>query len=736
MLQRPAGRGFAMGVLQLEVLDFRGPTRWRWRLTEFGGRFLADHEVRLNSQAPEYEAFTDLHLYLRWHAAPDRRLTSEAELVARVGRWIGEQVLGPVASAIVARNPVTVRLALPPEAAVLGYRPLELAHVNGRPLALQNVSFVVENLEESASANGAKVPVGERLRMLAVFSQPVGTSALNLRRERYALTRLIHTVAAINQKAIELHVLQYGVTRERLTDVLLEGSGWDVVHISGHGLPAGLLLEQADGRPDRLSSSVLVSLLEPAKQHIKLITMSSCHSAAVTAVEQLQLLGIRPPSGASMEMSGTQEQAGTAPLPAVVAEVVRRLDCATLAMRYPVVDDFAIGLAQHLYDLVLGKGQPLPRALQLTLPEVAADPPTPAAPALSVATPALFGARSVDLQLSLPEGRPVVFNETITKLAEFPPQPNRFVGRVDTMARANLALAPYSGQSGIALHGLAGAGKTACALELVYTHEQNFQRLIWHKAPNEGDDITGALTNLALALERQLPGLQLAHLVNDATALRAFLPKLTEFQERSRVLLVLDNLESLLTERGDWRDERYGWLVDALVGHDGLGRVILTARRPPQVLDARVQVQPLHALPLEETVLLARELPNLRRLVDGNAGLEEAAGRALMARTLSLVQGHPALLELADGQATDPTALEERLAEADRAWLAGKTSLAAFFEQGESAATDRDYLRVLEGWTRGVVRGLPIDAMSLFEVLCCLEEDDSCFGVMRRSPGG
>jgi hypothetical protein len=39
-------------VLRLEVLDFEGPTAWRWRLTDDeGGRFLADREVRLDAAA-------------------------------------------------------------------------------------------------------------------------------------------------------------------------------------------------------------------------------------------------------------------------------------------------------------------------------------------------------------------------------------------------------------------------------------------------------------------------------------------------------------------------------------------------------------------------------------------------------------------------------------------------------------------------------------------------------------
>src|SRR6266496_3672012 len=126
----------AVGLVQLEVLDFEGPTRWRWRLTEQpGGGFLADHQVDLDQTNAEYEAFTDLDGYLRWNAAPDRRLQSEAELIAQVGGWIGERVLGPVGPAILKRRPSTVRLVLPPEppeAAVLAYRPLELAYVEGR----------------------------------------------------------------------------------------------------------------------------------------------------------------------------------------------------------------------------------------------------------------------------------------------------------------------------------------------------------------------------------------------------------------------------------------------------------------------------------------------------------------------------------------------------------------------------------------------------------------------------
>ena len=296
-------------------------------------------------------------------------------------------------------------------------------------------------------------------------------------------------------------------------------------------------------------------------------------------------------------------------MPALATALADRLDCAVLGMRFPVVDDFALALNQQLYQLLIEQRQPLATAVGIALPDLVADPPTPACPALSAGTPALFGARAVDLVLDAPRGAPLVFDAERTKLAGFPDQPARFVGRVGVMIRANAVLAERSGHTGVLFHGMAGAGKTACALELAYTQEDNFRVLAWYKAPDEDHDISTALTDLALVLEGKLPGLKLAHLLDDTATLRAFLPTLTEFAQRSRFLLAVDNIESLLTAEGAWRDERWGLLIDALTGHSGLARVVLTSRRRPAGLDARVLAEPVHALSRDEAVLLARELP-------------------------------------------------------------------------------------------------------------------------------
>src|SRR6266851_492682 len=127
-----------MSELRLEARDFAGPGRWRWVLTGPGGGVVADHEGPLDAGCWQFEALTGLAGYLRWRVSPDRRIAHEAEIVADVGAWIGEQVLGAVGAAMAAARPATVRVVVPadpPEAAQLMFVPLELGHSGGRPLA-------------------------------------------------------------------------------------------------------------------------------------------------------------------------------------------------------------------------------------------------------------------------------------------------------------------------------------------------------------------------------------------------------------------------------------------------------------------------------------------------------------------------------------------------------------------------------------------------------------------------
>ena len=113
----------------------------------------------------------------------------------------GRELLGEsVGAAILAEAPVTVKVRVPSALERVLLWPLELAHVDGKPLAAQgDVTFVYDIAPDAPPRR--KAEVGETLRMLAVFSQPSRTSVLALRRERYALTRLVRRTLRGNGRA-------------------------------------------------------------------------------------------------------------------------------------------------------------------------------------------------------------------------------------------------------------------------------------------------------------------------------------------------------------------------------------------------------------------------------------------------------------------------------------------------------------------------------------------------------
>src|SRR5208337_2412472 len=448
--------------LRLEIYEFNDANRWRWRLTDAQGAFLADHAVALDRNEPRYEALFNLPAYLWQHSAPDRRDQDERRLLSEVGAWVGETVLGhDIGEKIMAHGfpPITVRVVVPRAAEQLLVMPLEIAHARGRPLTMQGVSLVFESPD---AAPPASAPMGDRLRLLAVLSLPPAGSPLNLRRERQMLRALVRR---LSMSAIELRVLQYGVTRDSLRDVLQEGDGWDLLHFSGHGLPGSLVLEKADGSPDLISGSEVANLLRQSGRRLKLVVLSSCLSAAASIEQSLSWLSIETAreEAAAGESAGAKGQDPEA-APTVARALVGALDCAVVAMRYAVEDEFATAYARSVYDGLFRQKQSLPQATQIALG--AALGGSSGTGALSVATPALFGAKAAELRL-IPPRRPASgFAVPETGLAFFPPEPEHFVGRVTAMTRASAALATESEKSSVLFHGMAGAGKTSCAVEL------------------------------------------------------------------------------------------------------------------------------------------------------------------------------------------------------------------------------------------------------------------------------
>jgi len=713
--------------LRLTLTDYLDATRWRWVLSDSRGNFLADHVVQLDPTTREYSGFRDLSTYLDYH----QPIYSPKQQLADLGTWIGEKVFGGLRKALWAQRAlpaVAVQVVLPKAADDLLFRPFELARfADGRSFGKAGVRFVY-GLEGTAAGAVAKEPVEKALRILAAFSLPVRANPLNLRRERYGLQRLVRDLNQTQNLAVELRVLQYGATRGTLREAMKEGEGWDIIHLSGHGQQGELLLENDRGGRDTIDADKLGALLDMAKARLKLLILDACYSGVGSQAAAREQVGLER---AAVRQEGAEgaapaETAGTA-LPGLVQTLSQRLDCAALAMRYPVGDAFATDLMLALYANLLENNQPLPAALHLALDDaLASDIPKPP---LSPATPILVGVRAAELELAPPQEAQRFVLPTVGLSIGFPSEPERFVGRLQPMLRASQALARRSRKRGVLFHGMPGAGKTACALELAYRHEHGrFQGHVWHRAPEAGNDISNALFKLMQDIQTQLnaPTLGLTTALADPQHFRQYtLPRLRALLQRSSLLLVLDNLETLLTDSDRWRDALWGEVVAALLAHDGPSRVVLTSRRVPAGLanHAKMQVEPIHALSFAESVLLARELPNLKRLFD------DEAGRVLLQQTLRVVQGHPKQLELADGLAADRPALAARVAAAATELADRADVLDTFFavggrREGETRQQDADFVRALQGWTAGVASGLTPTARLLFAFLCRLEPDD------------
>lgn len=334
-------------------------------------------------------------------------------------------------------------------------------------------------------------------------------------------------------------------------------------------------------------------------------------------------------------------------------------------------------------------------------------------------------ASAVELSVAPPVGKPVldlpvevkpVLAPTVEVMAGFPAEPTWFVGRAEVMAAAGTALAPASGRTVVVLYGMAGAGKTTCAVELAYRRQRAFVALAFWSAPTDPDQFGDALRLLAVALDAQLADYGFAMVEEIATPerLENFLPTLTAVFADAGLLLVLDNLETLLTPEGQWRDFRWAPLIGALTGHQGPSRVILTSRIVPAGLNPdTVLIQPVHALSRDESLWLVRRLPNLRPLLH-----TVALGRCV----LTLAQGHPTLLELADAAAADPPRLAYQLAEIEAA--VDGAALAAFLTQGHTRLDAEQLLQTFTTWTITVAATLPAPARLLLQALCRIEETD------------
>jgi hypothetical protein len=719
--------------LLLAAVDVAGPSRWRWELRdEATGEVIAEHHVSLDGtpDSDQVAAFGDLYEYVRWHADPVWH-DDEPRIIRKTGIWARHAVLGDaITDAITAAAPATVLVSVPAPADQALLWPLELAFANGAPLAVRgDVSFVYCMGRSGAVPDDPVRPV----RVLAAFSSPARTGAIALRRERHELAALIRRIVNRDGAAIELQVLQYGVTRQRLSEVIRSGGGWDVVHLSGHGNRAGFALERADGSMDYASAADLVDLLRPSLGRLKLAVLGSCKSAAEAATDTLRLLGL--PVQETRPGTGSAPDYAAGHVGGLARGLAEELGCAVVATRYPVSDEFLTAFNQVFYERMLSGGEPAGMASARALAAVLAGAPAggpvsgggsavavpgkAAPPGIPAATLGVFGASAAGLMLRAAPADRGPGRAGITQASErmvgFPDQAQRFVGRDATMTAATSALRAGSGTTAVLLHGMPGIGKTACALELAYLCQDQFSAAAFWRPP-AGSDPALVLQSLADALHKQLGESAAGFALPPRWGRRrwdTYARRLRESMRAGRVLVVIDNLEELLSPGGSWLDSRWEAIFDALAGHGGGSRLVAASRFAPescaQSSAGTSLLLPVGPLPQAEAATLARELPVLRALMfDGQPPAlgrisRSGAGWERVREALDRAAGHPGLLELDDAAVS---AQAEPLARAER-------------ERAE---------RGIGEWAAATLGVLPLDAKLMASFVAGLEPRD------RRSP--
>ncbi|MFI7608295.1 CHAT domain-containing protein [Micromonospora sp. NPDC049366] len=385
----------------------------------------------------------------------------------------------------------------------------------------------------------------------------------------------------------------------------LRRDAYHVLHLSAHGSPHGVELEDADGNAVDVQAEDLVRVLRRGGRPVPLIVLSSCHGAA----------------DADTGLAMTLVKHGAARV---------------IAMQTEISDRYATGLITRVYRALVEENVSVAAALgraRAAMFREAQDsdeywPPEYAVAALVAATDGpLWDPDAAPEPLSNPTELPAGAGARDLLLGDL-------VGRRALLRTVSAVLrdqiAPDGTSSlvnGVMLTGVAGIGKTAVAGR-VLTRLRDDIHDPWSIVVHSGVwDPQRLLADVAATPA----GAGLAGLAEPDAAWIA----LSEVLRARRLLIHFDDFEHNLTGDGtDFVDAVFGEVFVALCRAASRGKIFVSGRYPVprEVPLLRVEVPVLSDAEMMRLVL---RLPALRELDDD--GL-----------VLQAVGGHPRLLEFAD----------------------------------------------------------------------------------------
>ncbi|MGH4026586.1 MAG: CHAT domain-containing protein, partial [Pseudonocardiaceae bacterium] len=490
-----------------------------------------------------------------------------------------------------------------------------------RPLALHPLVTVYRKL----TAQPVR-PVPGPLRIVVAISAPDsgGGGVLDYERE---LRNVLAAVRGARAGDAQVRVVPFASTTA--IHAALKEEAAHVLHLSGHGEPGTLILEDEHGTAREVDADTFMDEAIPAGAMPPVISLAACYTDAPTEAGAASFAARLVERGASVvigtETSVTDRYATQlfarvyGELAAAVPDVVR----AVADARRTVQQQLTEAPAQRDKDLALLDEWGVVTVLAGSGSVLVFDPTV-------TAPPAVHGPRSVGGLLAR--------------------DPGEFVGR----RREQRWLPGHlisTATAGLVLHGIGGVGKTTLAAELtrqILVHEPS--RVLADVSGEQSVDGVFSAVSTALRHHLLLGGAQGPALQAAEAAGRVDVP----WQDRLALLrsyvldqvpllVVLDNFEDNLApgpEGYQVRDEALAALLAQWARSPGRSRLLVTSRYEfalPAAAEHHLSLRHVGPLSPAETFKLIWSLPALDRLEEPE-----------LERVWRMVGGHPRTLEYLD----------------------------------------------------------------------------------------
>ncbi len=521
----------------------------------------------------------NLLLERRWHS-PEQwpwikpLYNYERDELAAEGETVSQALLGEVGKDHLRNHgrDITLVLREPHNLPEIARVPWEIAAMDNDFL-LTDLAIPLVRLPQTISPRH-RLTLRTPLRAALISASPTDFNPLEMEQE--LMNAAFALEEPMRENRMEVHEI-LNCTREKLFDFFSgEDRDYDIVYFTGHGTFLGnngyLCLETPEGRAKLLSARDFASLMGRQK-HLSLVFLNCCEAAMVGDPEKKGRRGFNDVARRVLEAGVPHVIATQASIFDTTGREVMTAFFRALAASGPGRFDIA-----RVFSHALGEVDDPERRVHDFYQYVHFR--------------ALVPEPALEFRETAESGRPDIpwREKVLHRTAHHMAVDKNFVGRFSFISSIEDGWWK-DGVKVTGIHGLGGMGKTfLCSRmeERGLTHaldEKRFQQVIWLDfRPGVGDTLAGFLNQLngvAHDLGFQTYGDVLDDDKQFSTPLEKLRPLSKLLQERfgGRVLLVLDNLETVTDEKGNFEDPQIGsWFIQLLEKTPEELKVLVTSR--------------------------------------------------------------------------------------------------------------------------------------------------------------